>query len=52
VSAVEWHVGGRDHRRNIDLAFKKPDLRTLIKSATHTGKKTANEEENETSTVE
>jgi hypothetical protein len=49
---MEWRVGGMDHRRNVDLAFKKSYLRTWIKPAIHAGKKMANKEESETGIVE
>jgi hypothetical protein len=42
MSAVERHVGGKDHRRNADLAFEKPNLRTLTKPATNAGRMGAN----------
>jgi hypothetical protein len=42
VGVVERHVGGRDHQRNVYLAFKKPNLRTLRKSATNIGSTAAN----------
>jgi hypothetical protein len=28
VMPVKWRVGARDPRKNVDLALKKPDLRT------------------------
>jgi hypothetical protein len=37
VSEVEWRVGGRDHRGNVYLAFKKPDLMTRTKPPTDAG---------------
>ncbi len=43
ASAVERCVGGRvDYQKNIDLAFKKPYLRTLTKPATNLGKTMVN----------
>lgn len=45
-------MGGRDHQRNVDLAFKKPDLITLTKSATGAEEKMDNMVEKETGMVE
>jgi hypothetical protein len=42
VREVERCVGGRGHRKNVDLAFKKSDLRTLTKPATNEGRTAAN----------
>jgi hypothetical protein len=44
-------VGGKDHRRNVDLASIKQNLRTLTKTATDAGKPTENMVEEDTSTV-
>jgi hypothetical protein len=49
---VAGRVGGKDHRRNVDLASKKPDLRTSTKTATKAGKSTKNMVEGDTDTVE
>jgi hypothetical protein len=45
-------VGDRDHRRNVNLALKKLDLRIWIKTATDAGEKMTNLEERATSSVE
>jgi hypothetical protein len=42
VSAVERHVGGTNHRMNVDLAFKKPNLRIMTKTATNAGRTATN----------
>jgi hypothetical protein len=42
VSAVERYVRGRDHQKNVNLAFKKPDLRILTKPATNTRRTAVN----------
>jgi hypothetical protein len=52
MDAVEWHVGGRDRWKNVDVAFKKLDLQTLAKLATETKEKVENVVEKESSTVE
>jgi hypothetical protein len=39
---VERRLGGMDHMRNIDFAFKKLDLKTLTKPATNAGRTAAN----------
>ncbi len=42
VGVVERHVGGRDHQRNVYLAFKKPNLRIMTKTATNAGRTATN----------
>jgi hypothetical protein len=42
VIAMKRRMRGKDHRRNVDLAFKKSDLKTLTKPATNTGRRAAN----------
>jgi len=37
VNAVKRRVRGRDHRRNVDLVFRKSYLRILTKPATNRG---------------
>jgi len=39
---VERCVGGKNHRRNVDPAFKKSNLRTTTKMATNVGKMAVN----------
>jgi hypothetical protein len=51
VSAVEWRVRDRKQQRIVELSLKKPDLRTLRKTSTDVGVKTANEKR-ATNTVE
>lgn len=42
VSTKMRRVEARSHRRNIDLAFKKPNLRTTTKTATDARRMMAN----------
>jgi hypothetical protein len=42
MSAVDRHVGGKNHWRNVDLTFKKPNLRTTTKLATNARRTAAN----------
>jgi hypothetical protein len=42
VSAVEGCVWGKNHRRNVNLTFKKLNLRNGTKTTTNAGKTTAN----------
>jgi hypothetical protein len=51
MSVVE-RLGDRDHWKNVDLAFKKVDLRTWIKTTTDVGEKTVNEEDKAPDTME
>jgi 5-methylcytosine-specific restriction endonuclease McrA len=49
---VEGSVGGRDHRRNVNLALKKSNLRIWTKTVTDAGKLMDNMVEEDISTVE
>jgi hypothetical protein len=52
VIVKERRVRGRDHQRNIDLAFKKSGLRTLTKLSTNVRKTTTKVKEEEIGAVE
>jgi hypothetical protein len=51
MRTVEWCIGCRDQRKNVDLALKKPNLRDS-KPITNEGEKPANMEEEEIGVVE